>query len=134
MGKRKTVALLTIIALGRPTFSVGKLLVRSISSASSTGVQLAQKKGAAGGCWAGERVSGSSGGAVEASTRRPLVELASGACTGESAGDSCSFTTPKDQTVTGTCTTVPEGFVCVPSGAILHRETGDNGSQPRGDR
>jgi hypothetical protein len=61
--------------------------------------------------------------------------LASAACIDKSAGDSCSFTGPDSQTVTGTCTTAPDAFICVPAGATVHYETGGNGSrQQDGDR
>ena len=89
------------------------------SSPSSIGIQLSQVEGVGGGY--------TTGGPVTA--RGPLFELATAACVGKSAGDSCSFAAPDGQTVTGTCITAPDTFICAPPGAMLHYETGGNGSQ-----
>jgi hypothetical protein len=90
-------------------------------------IQLAQEETTGGGDSAGVMVSGAV--AVQS------FELANAACTDKSAGEPCSFTGPDNQTVTGTCTTVPDAVVCVPEGATLHYETGGNASQRQdGDR
>jgi hypothetical protein len=79
-------------------------------------------------------IGGSAGGevSVEGGSGEPEAGIA--ACDGESAGNSCSFTGPDDQTVNGTCTTIPNQLLCVPAGAVFHYETGEAGSQPEGAR
>jgi hypothetical protein len=105
-------------------------LVAAIALCWSTGA-LAQKGGAAGVYSTQGPISGSSGGRV--TVQGPFFESGSAACNGSSAGDSCSFAAPDGQTETGTCTTIPDGLVCVPAGAMFHYETGGSESQQQGE-
>ena len=134
MRQRRIAALFATIVLGL-SISLGELWGFPFTSESSSliGVQLAQEGGVAGGYSTDGPISGSAGGPVTF-YRRSAEPQGSEACESKSAGDSCSFAAPDGETVSGTCTRMPNQLLCVPAGAMFHYETGEAGSQPEGAR
>ena len=48
------------------------------------------------------------------------------ACEGKSEGDSCEFTSPRDETISGTCRSIEEQLACVPEGGPRGRHPNDD--------
>jgi hypothetical protein len=130
MRQRRSVALFATIVFALPIW-VGELWGFPFTSNSSSlvGVQLAQE----GGEYSTDGpIGGSAGGPVTIGRGSGEPLEGSAACESKSAGDSCSFIGPDGQTVSGTCTTIPNQLLCVPAGATFYYRTGEAESQPEG--
>jgi hypothetical protein len=135
MRQRRSAALFATIVLALPIW-VGEFWGFPFTSSSSSlvGVQLAQEGGGAGEYFTDGPIGGSAGGpaTIGRGSDEPLE--GSAACESKSAGDSCSFIGPDGQTVSGTCTTIPNQLLCIPAGATFYYRTGEAESQPEGAR
>ena len=132
MRQRRSAALFVTIVLALPIW-VGELWGFRLNSNSSSlvGIQLAQE----GGEYSTDGpIGGSAGGPVTIGRGSGEPLEGSAACESKSAGDSCSFTAPDGQTVSGTYTTIPNQLLCVPAGATFYYRTGEAESQPKGAR
>lgn len=132
MRQRRSAALFATIVLALPIW-VGALrrFPFTANSSSLVGVQLAQE----GGEYSTDGpIGGSAGGPATIGRGSGEPPEGSAACESKSAGDSCSFIGPDGQTVSGTCTTIPNQLLCVPAGATFYYRTGEAESQPKGAR